>query len=88
MWKEMTTTLDIDSLDLHRIAEFLARATGERNVAGAVVGLTRLRDLLVDHLSCSMLEAERVLDTMIGLRLLVLRKDPRGGPPLWNVALE
>jgi hypothetical protein len=84
----VTNILDIDSLDLRAIAEFLARATGGVAVAGAVVGLTRLRDLLVDHLSCSMLEAERVLDTMIGLSLLVMRKDPRGGPPLWHVVLE
>lgn len=81
-------TLDIDSLDLRAIAEFLAEAIGGGTVAGAVVGLTRLRDLLVDHLSCSMLEAERVLDTMIGLSLLVVRKDPGGGPPLWHVPLE
>lgn len=84
----MTSTLDIDNLDLRAVAESLARAIGGGPIVGSVVGLTRLRDLLVDHLACSMLEAERVLDTMIGLRLLVLRKDPRGGPPLWDVVLE
>jgi hypothetical protein len=84
----MTNTLDIDSLDLRAVADFLAGAIGGGIVAGAVVGPTRLRDLLAGHLSCSMLEAERVLDTMIGLRLLVMRKDPEGGPPLWDVVLE
>ena len=84
----MTSKLDIDNLDLRAIAESLARAIGGEPIAGSVVGLTRLRDFLVDHLSCSMLEAERVLDTMIGLRLLVLRKDPRGAPPVWDLVLE
>lgn len=81
----MTNTLNIYDLDLGAVAEFLVQATGGRIAAGGLVGLTRLRDLLVHHLSCSVLEAERVLDTMIGLRLLVMRKEPEGGPPLWHV---
>jgi hypothetical protein len=82
---EMANTLDIEELDLSSIAEFLVRATGGGVTAGAIVGLTQFRDLLIEHLSCSSLEAERVLDTMIGLRFVVKAAGVSGGPPLWRV---
>lgn len=53
-----------ESIDLDALRSSLHQRCGAY-VEGEVVGRTRLRDEVVDELTCSMLEAERIVDTMI-----------------------
>ncbi|HRG95993.1 MAG TPA: hypothetical protein PLR99_07085 [Polyangiaceae bacterium] len=59
------TRLDPTSVDLAELAAALRAACGAV-VAGAVVGRTRMRDAVGAHLACSQLEAEQLVDTLIG----------------------
>jgi hypothetical protein len=40
-------------------------------IAGSIVGRTQLRDAVVRELQCSQLQAEQLIDTMIGRAFLV-----------------
>ncbi|MEY4550060.1 MAG: hypothetical protein RL685_6255, partial [Pseudomonadota bacterium] len=53
-----------EAVDLAALARVLAGACGE-TVVGAVVGRTQLRDVVVQHLGCSQLEGEQMVDTMV-----------------------
>ena len=80
----MTRVLHPESLDLARLAELLREGCGP-TLMGEVVGRTRLRDELVRHLDCSQLEAETLVDTMIG-RGFIRRGVDRVGLIEWVIA--
>lgn len=62
--------LHIESIDLAAVARDLRAAHGAF-VRGDVVGKTALRDTIVQTLACSALEAEQLVDTMIGRGFVV-----------------
>jgi len=80
----VTRSLEPESLDLAEIATFLRGACGP-TVEGAIVGRTRMRDEVVRHLRCSQLEAETVVDTMVGRGFLV-RREQAGELVEWVIA--
>ena len=59
------TTLNVEAVDLGDLASSLGAAFGA-HVEGAVVGRTQLRDEVARVVGCSQLEAEQMVDTMIG----------------------
>lgn len=73
----MNARLDVESIDLAVLLEVLDRRCGPL-VDGEVVGRTRLRDEAALYLGCSALEAERVIDTMVGRGFLRKETAPDG----------
>jgi len=76
---------DPEAIDLAALVRHLHALVGPA-VEGAVVGRTRLRDEVARHLGCSMLDAENIIDTMIGRGFLV-RSDGDEAPPHWTLRL-
>lgn len=64
-------------VDLHDVAEKI-RATCGSLVEGAVTGRQRLKDLVGEHLGCSALQAEALLDAMVAGKFIVARSDLSG----------
>jgi len=69
----------------------LARQVGEQvpaaQRAGFVVGRTAIRDAVAAHLACSQLEAETIVDTLVGRGLfayVVPPGDP-AAPGIWQL---
>lgn len=73
----MMAPFDPESVDLAALAAHLNQFVGAAT-AGAVAGRTRLRDEVVRHLGCSQLEGERIVDTMVGRRFLLQKKEQDG----------
>lgn len=73
------------AVDLAAVARMLVDTCGP-TVAGAVIGRTRFRDEVVCFLGCSQLEAEQVVDTMVGRGFLRKRESP-GTVVFWEVDL-
>ena len=71
----MTKPIDPSSIDLAALAN-VARERCGHTVPGEVVGKTRVRDQLVAHLTCSELEAEQLVDTMIARGFMRRLKQP------------
>ncbi len=69
--------LDPESVDLADLATVLQSKLG-RVVDGDVVALTRMRDVVADHLECSALEAELLVDTMAGRGFVRRETGPTG----------
>ncbi len=69
---------DPEQTDLAQLAGQLRDRVGPL-VAGAIVGRTRLRDAVVQLLGCSELQAEQLVDTMVGRGFLIkeLQSDGR-----------
>lgn len=65
----MEDRFDPEAVDLAAVRRMLEQRCGPF-VEGAVVGRTRFRDEVVGHLACSVLDAERIVDTMVGRRFL------------------
>lgn len=61
----MQDRFDPESVDLAALRGSLETACGAF-VEGEVVERTRLRDEVARQLACSVLEAERIVDTMVG----------------------
>lgn len=80
----MTARLYVEGVDLKRLAMFLSRSLDGGSALGVVVGLTLLRDLVAGHLACSLLEAERIMDTMVA-RGFVVRTEGAGEPSMWSL---
>ena len=78
------THFDPEAIDLAHVARRLREVLGSR-VEGAIVGRTRMRDQLVQELGCSQLDAERVVDTLIG-RGFVVRSDEPNALASWVIA--
>jgi hypothetical protein len=69
--------LDIEAVDLEDLVD-VVRDTTEAPLAGAIVGRSLLRDIVADHLECSMLEAEELVDTMVSRGIARLERDDEG----------
>lgn len=63
----------------------MLRETCGPSLMGAIVGRTRFRDEVARHLGCSKLEAETLVDTMIG-RGFLRREVARDGQVEWIIA--
>jgi hypothetical protein len=71
------STLDVEGVDLAELARVAtSRALGL--LEGAVTGRSLLRDVVVEHLECSMLEAETLVDTLIARGYFTLTRDDEG----------
>lgn len=77
------STLDVERVDLANLIEML-RSRAEAAFVGAVVGRTNMRDAVAEHLGCSVLEAEHLVDTMVARGLLRLEPLP-DGREVWRV---
>ena len=66
-----------EAIDLESVRRILEQSCGSF-VEGEVVGRTRLRDEVARHTGCSALEAERIIDTMVGRRFLRKERTPEG----------
>lgn len=73
----MENRLNPETVDLAAVRAVLEQRCGPF-VDGEVVGRTRLRDEVVRHLACSVLDAERVVDTMVGRGFLRKVTTPDG----------
>lgn len=72
-----------EAVDLAALAQVLRRACGDVTV-GAVMGRTQLRDAAVEHLGCSQLEGEQLVDTMVGRGFLVQER-LENGLAVWRI---
>jgi hypothetical protein len=81
--ERMTSSFDPEVVDLARLASILRARCGGR-VEGSVVGRTVLRDAVSEHLQCSQLDAENIVDTMIG-RGFIVRSHVPDGPEAWLI---
>ena len=68
----MANSIDVEEIDLAHLARRLLSAVGSP-VEGYVVGRTLMRDAVADILGCSLLEAENLVETLIGRGLIVRR---------------
>lgn len=77
---------DPESTDLAELTRRLRNTLGEA-VPGAVVGKTRIRDRVAEALGCSMLQAEQLVDTMVGRGFLV-KETGDDGLEYWSIRSE
>jgi hypothetical protein len=82
----MTSRFEPESVDLAALRSVLEETCGAF-VDGDVVGRTRLRDAVSLHLVCSELDAERIVDTMVG-RGFLWRLTTRDGRSGWSTQLR
>jgi hypothetical protein len=82
--RSMPGTLHIEEVDLEAVAAHLQAVFSGSPIEGSVVGRTQMRGALSDHLGCSELDAERLIDTMIGRGFLALQRMP-DGRSLWRI---
>lgn len=73
--------LDPENIDLAEITAKLLNKSG-RVFVGVVMGRTAIRDEVAAMLNCSLLEAEQLVDTLIG-RGFIVRQRPEEGPEQW-----
>lgn len=66
-------------VDLHELATELADSVPSGLLVGRVVGRTVLRDAVAGRLGCSQLEAEQLVDTLIGRGYLRFEAGGEGG---------
>jgi hypothetical protein len=69
--------LDVEAIDLGQLVDLVHDVT-EAPLAGEVVGRSLLRDIVADHLECSLLEAEELVDTMVAQGYARLERDQEG----------
>jgi hypothetical protein len=74
---------DPEQIDLAALASHLRAAIGPQ-AAGNIIGRTSLRDAVAEHLACSQLEAERIVDTMVGRGFLTLSRGD-DGQECWEI---
>jgi hypothetical protein len=79
----MNERFDPESVDLEVLRSALVRSCGSF-VEGEIVGRTLLRDEAVVRLSCSELEAELIVDTLVA-RGFVRRETLEDGRKGWSV---
>jgi hypothetical protein len=77
--------VDVEDLDLRELSGFLRQSLDAGVAIGQVVGLTLLHDLLADYLACSLLQAERIVETMVDHGFIVL-EEGRGRSAIWHMA--
>jgi hypothetical protein len=66
----------VEDIDLAALAEALQRTFEGHVPTGYLPGRTVFRDAVVEELECSQLEAEQLIDTMIGRGFLRYQGDP------------
>jgi hypothetical protein len=69
-------TFEPENVDLAELASELRRVFAGRRPVGYLLGRTALRDAVVNVLSCSQLQAEEIVDTMIARDFLKYEGDP------------
>ncbi len=74
-------------IDLRRVARLLENRFHERPPRGAVMGKTEMRDAIVDATSCSLLNAEQLVDQLERLGYIRLVGE-RMRPPRWRITAE
>lgn len=79
--------MNLEQLDLAAVAEMLDHALAGGVAEGYVRGRTILRDALVGHFRCSQLEAEELVDTMIGRGFVTFSGDATmaSGAGAWSI---
>jgi hypothetical protein len=79
--------LDLEQIDLALLTAELERRVSGPSLAGWVRGRTKVRDAVVEKLACSELEAEQLVDMLIGRRFLRFSGDPASaqGGGLWTI---
>jgi hypothetical protein len=68
--------LDVEQVDLAELRDVLC--PHEAELSGSDFGRSRMRDIVVGHLGCSMLEAENLVETLIARGFAQLQRDPEG----------
>jgi hypothetical protein len=71
--------LDVEEIDLAVLARSLEARVPVGARTGSLVGRTAFRDVVVDVLGCSELEAELIVDTLVARGFLVYCD------PIWSV---
>jgi hypothetical protein len=79
-------SLDVAAVDLADLVRRLAQRVPPDARLGELTGRTIFRDATVEVLSCSSLEAEELVDTLIWRRFLVFEPavEP-GAPGVWQI---
>ena len=81
--------LPIEEIDLAALAAALEQTFSGGAVPGDYFqGRTALRDAVAEHLSCSALEAEMLVDTMVSQGFLHFEGNPEGVPTVsdgWRI---
>ena len=76
------STLDLEQVDLAALARAIAARVQGPAREGSVAGRTEFRDAVIETLSCSELEAEQLVDTLVARGYLVFDPTP---PGMWDV---
>ena len=77
-------TMEIASLDIPKLIDYLAQQFRAAPPEGTVVGRTALRDAVAADRGCSQLEAEEIVDSLELLGWLRLVRIP-DGPEVWRI---
>jgi hypothetical protein len=82
--------MDVEQVDLARLTELLRRRFTRQAPEGFVRGRTALRDVVLEELPCSALEAEELVDTMVSRGFLRFVSDPGGADDagIWRIGAE
>ena len=82
----MANPIDVESIDLANVSRRLLDAVGSP-VLGYVVGRTVMRDAVAELLTCSLLEAENLVETMISRGWIVREDDGESDndPVEWHI---
>lgn len=73
---QLGDVLDVDDIDLARLARDLREELGRQAPEGYLRGKTALREAVIARLRCSALEAEELVDTMELRGFLRFEGDP------------
>jgi hypothetical protein len=68
--------LTVEEIDLAELTAALRSRFAGAAPVGYLVGRTALRDAVAQELGCSQLEAEEIVDTMVGRRFVRYEGDP------------
>jgi hypothetical protein len=69
---------------LPHLAAHLAEVFAQVKPVGAIVGRTRMRDAVSQHVGCSQLEAEELVDALVAKNFLVFEGEG-GEPGVWHI---
>jgi hypothetical protein len=77
--------LDLEQIDLASLADRLQ--TSRLSLEGYLRGRTEMRDAVIETLACSELEAEQLVDTLVGRGFVQFSGDPAsaGGGGVWTI---
>lgn len=78
--------LDVERVDLAALVAMM-RERFASPLRGPMVGRTQMRDAVAEHLGCSLLEAEQLVDTVVARGFVHLHRDAEGRE-LWRLSPE